>query len=228
MELPQYYRPAGYEGRDVVLEMVKSIYGKQDSGKLFYEHLGRGMDKLGFIPSESDPCLFIHPTENIMVLKYCDDQILISPDNDKIEEYVKKLADLGYDLTLEDEGDIFAFLGSNLKPLVLRSNCPKLGSLRKPSSTLACQMPLPSPLPLQNNHLAPTKKASHLMKNGATRRLLECSSTSPPTQGQTSNLLSTKWHASATARASPMDRQSNALSDTLLRLGLVDWYSPQI
>jgi hypothetical protein len=38
MELPQYYRPAGYEGRDVVLEMVKSIYGQQDSGKLFYEH----------------------------------------------------------------------------------------------------------------------------------------------------------------------------------------------
>jgi hypothetical protein len=95
--------------------MVKSIYGQQDSGKLFYEHLGRGMDKLGFIPSESDPCLFIHPTENIMVLNYCDDQIWLSPDNDKIEEYVQKLADLGDNLTLEDEGDIFAFLGIQLE-----------------------------------------------------------------------------------------------------------------
>jgi hypothetical protein len=55
MELPQYYWPAGYVGQDVVLEMVKSIFGQQDSGKLFYEHLGRGMDKLGFVPLESDP-----------------------------------------------------------------------------------------------------------------------------------------------------------------------------
>jgi len=30
-----------------------------------------------------------------------------------IEEYVQKLSDLGYDLVLEDEGDIFAFLGIN-------------------------------------------------------------------------------------------------------------------
>jgi len=114
MELPQYYRPEGYEGRDVVLQMVKSIYGQQDSGKLFYEHLCRGMDKLGFKPSESDPCLFIHTTLDIMVLNYCDDQIWLSPDNGLIEEYVQKLSDLGYDLILEDEGDIFAFLGINL------------------------------------------------------------------------------------------------------------------
>jgi hypothetical protein len=111
MELPQYYRPAGYEGQDVVLEMVKSIYGQQDSGKLFYEHLGRGMHELGFVPSESDPCLFIHSTLDIMVLNYCDDQIWLSPDDGLIEEYVQKLSNLGYDLTLEDEGDIFAFLG---------------------------------------------------------------------------------------------------------------------
>jgi len=113
MELPQYYRPEGYEGRDVVLEKVKSIYGQQDSGKLFYEHLCRGMDKLGFKPSESDPCLFIHTTLDIMVLNYCDDQIWLSPDNGLIEEYVQKLSDLCYDLVLEDEGDIFAFLGIN-------------------------------------------------------------------------------------------------------------------
>jgi len=48
-----------------------------------------------------------------MVLNYCDDQIWLSPDNELIEEYVQKLSDLGYDLTLEDEGDIFAFLGIN-------------------------------------------------------------------------------------------------------------------
>ena len=75
MELPQFYRPQGMEGRDVVLKMNKSIYGQVDCPKLFYEHLSRGMDTLGFEPSASDPCLFIHKEHKIMVLNCCDDQI---------------------------------------------------------------------------------------------------------------------------------------------------------
>ena len=90
MELPKYYRPQGMDGRDVVLKMNKSIYGQVDSPKLFYEHLSRGMAKLGFEPSENDPCLFIHREHKIMVLNYCDDQVWLSPDNDLIETYVAK------------------------------------------------------------------------------------------------------------------------------------------
>jgi hypothetical protein len=51
-----------------------------------------------------------------MVLNYCDDQIWLSPDNDLIESYVNQLKDLGgYDLTLEEDGDIFGFLGVEFK-----------------------------------------------------------------------------------------------------------------
>jgi hypothetical protein len=119
MEMPQYYRPAGYEDRDVVLRMKKSIYGQVNSPLLFYEHLCVGMAKLGFEPAAADPCLFIHKELQIMVLNYCDDQLWISPDNDLIEEYVTKLKDLQYDLTLEPRGDtfgagsLFGFLGIN-------------------------------------------------------------------------------------------------------------------
>ena len=113
MELPQYYRPAGYEDKDVLLKLEKSIYGQVDSPRLFYEHLKRGMDKLGFQPADSDPCLFIHKEHNIMVLNYCDDQIWLSPDNLLIEKYVKELQHIGYDLVLEEQGDIFGFLGIN-------------------------------------------------------------------------------------------------------------------
>ena len=116
MELPQYFRPKGYEGQDVVLKLNKSIYGQMDSPKLFYEHLCKGMHKLGFENSESDPCLFIHKTEKIMVLNYCDDQIWLSPDNALIERYVTKLKNLGYDLSIEDKGDnMFGFLGIEIK-----------------------------------------------------------------------------------------------------------------
>jgi len=115
MELPQYYPPAGFDSQDVVLKLNKSIYGQVDSPKLFYEQLCKGMDAPGFEPSKADPCLFIHQEHKIMVLNHCDDQIWLSPDNNLIEEYVGKLKDLGYDLTLEPDGDIFAFLGINFK-----------------------------------------------------------------------------------------------------------------
>ncbi len=120
LECPQYYRPVGCEDRDVVLRMKKSIYGQVNSPKLFYEHLGRGMEALGFKPTAADPCLFIHETLQIMVLNYCDDQIWLSPDNALIEEYVGKLKGMKYDLTLEPKGDklegtIFGFLGINFK-----------------------------------------------------------------------------------------------------------------
>ena len=113
LELPQFYRPIGYEDRDVVLRMKKSIYGQVNSPKLFYEHLCRGMTQLGFEATQSDPCLFIHKEHKIMVLNYCDDQIWLSPDNSLIESYVKQLQDLKYDLTLEEEGGLFDFLGIN-------------------------------------------------------------------------------------------------------------------
>ena len=35
MELPQFYRPKGHDGKDVVLRLEKSIYGQMDSPKLF-------------------------------------------------------------------------------------------------------------------------------------------------------------------------------------------------
>jgi hypothetical protein len=120
LECPQYYRPVGCEDKDVVLRMKKSIYGQVNSPKLFYGHLGRGMEALGFKPTAADPCLFIHETLQIMVLNYCDDQIWLSPDNALIEEYVGKLKSMKYDLTLEPKGDklegtIFGFLGINFK-----------------------------------------------------------------------------------------------------------------
>ena len=50
-----------------------------------------------------------------MVLNYCDDQIWLSPDSKLIETYVEKLKNSGYDLTMEPEGDVFAFLGIEFK-----------------------------------------------------------------------------------------------------------------
>ena len=148
MELPQFYQPKGQEGKDVVLRLEKSIYGQMDSPKLFYEHLCVGMKAIGFEASLSDPCLFIHKTLPIMVLNYCDDQIWLSPSDSSIEEYVKKLAALGYDLTLEPSGDMFGFLGFDFKRVDSSIELTQVGLIKKtikyPGMESAKSLPTPA------------------------------------------------------------------------------------
>jgi hypothetical protein len=113
------------------------------------------MSELGFQQADSDPCLFIHKEHKLMVLNYCDDQIWLSPDDDLIEAYVGKLKDLGYGLTLEKEGDMFAFLGIDFKRSGTRIELTQTGLIQKvinyvgladsnPKSTPATTAPLGS------------------------------------------------------------------------------------
>jgi len=115
VELPQHYRPQGCTGRDFVLKLNKSLYGQVTLPKLFWEHIQAGMTQLDFSQSCFDPCLFIHLDYPLMVLNYCDDQIWLSPDDNLIDLYVEKLKALGYDLTIEPDGDMFGFLGIDFK-----------------------------------------------------------------------------------------------------------------
>ena len=157
MELPQYYRPKGFEGRDIVLQMEKSIYGQVDSPKLFYEHLCKGMTKLGFVASASDPCLFIHAEHNLMVLNYCDDQIWLSPDNALIEDYVQQLSGLGYDLTLEKDGDIFGFLGISFKQKGADIELSQTGLIEKIIKYTGMESATPKPSPAAPDPLGSDK-----------------------------------------------------------------------
>jgi Reverse transcriptase (RNA-dependent DNA polymerase) len=89
------------------------------------------MLQIGFEQSQSDPCLFVHKKHKLMVLNYCDDQILLSPDESFIEDYVGRLKKLGYDLTLEKEGDVFGSLGINFKPIGKRIELTQQGLVNK-------------------------------------------------------------------------------------------------
>ena len=66
-----------------------------------------------------------------MVLNYCDDQIWLSPDNNLIETYVHKLQNFGYNLTLEDNGDIFSFLGINFEHIGNKIKLTQAGLAKK-------------------------------------------------------------------------------------------------
>ena len=114
IELPQHYKVKGREQEDLVLCLEKSLYGQVNAPKLFFEHVSEGLKQVGFTPSESDPCLFINHEDDIMVLQYVDDQIWIAKDPSKIERRVQDLKDLGYLLTIEEDANMFGFLGIDI------------------------------------------------------------------------------------------------------------------
>jgi Reverse transcriptase (RNA-dependent DNA polymerase) len=157
VELPQYYKPKGLEDQDVVLKLNKSLYGQVTAPKLFWEHLQKGMTELGFEQAKSDPCLFIHKKLKLMVLNYCDDQIWLSPDNALIEEYVGKLKALGYDLTLEKEGDMFAFLGIDIRRVGTQIELMQKGLIEKVIKYLGLQDAKPKSTPASTHPLGSDK-----------------------------------------------------------------------
>ena len=72
-----------------------------------------GLIKLGFEPSEVDPCLYIK--DNVIIVVYVDDTILWSPDKSAIDKTMTSLQDIGFELT--DKGDVDSFLGVKIDQL---------------------------------------------------------------------------------------------------------------
>lgn len=114
IELPPHYKVKGREHEDLVLSLKKSLYGNVTAPKMFYEHITAGMKSQGFVQSKSDPCLFIHKEDQVMVLQYVDDQIWIARDAKRIIKHVEGLKEKKFLLTMEDDGDMFGFLGINV------------------------------------------------------------------------------------------------------------------
>ena len=115
LELPQHYKVAGREHEDLVSSLKKSLYGTKTAPKMFYEFLKEGLESLDFVPSKSDPCLFIHKHKKLMALSYVDDCIFTAEKSQDILDTVQALKDKDYLLELEEGTDMFEFLGIDIK-----------------------------------------------------------------------------------------------------------------
>ena len=91
------------------LKLLQNLYGLKDAGATWYEHLKKGLKERKFVQSKVDPCLFYK--KNLILVIYVDDCILFSPDAKEVDAFIE---DMKKDYTLEDEGDINAYLGINV------------------------------------------------------------------------------------------------------------------
>lgn len=91
MELPAGFEVPGESRRDMVLKLIKNLYGQKQAGRVWYKYLAEGLKtKCGFTQSENDPCVFWR-NSSILVI-YTDDTILTGPDPAELAIVVKDLA----------------------------------------------------------------------------------------------------------------------------------------
>jgi hypothetical protein len=94
-------------GREMVLLLLKNLYGLKDAGLTWYEHLTSGLTKIGFQPTKSDPCVFIRGSNIILI--YVDDCVIISTSEGEGNKILEEIQNQGLKLT--DEGTMETYLG---------------------------------------------------------------------------------------------------------------------
>ena len=85
MELPTGIIVSGKdnESRAYILKLKKSLYGLKQASLNWFEKPKQGLTNWGFTPSEINPYLYLK--ENMVLLIYIHDCIIVSPSRDSID-----------------------------------------------------------------------------------------------------------------------------------------------
>jgi hypothetical protein len=90
--------------------LKRNLYGCKQAARNWFKHLTAGLLKEGFKQSKTDCCLFLR-NDCILVI-YVDDCLIFSKSDDVINNLIKVLST---SFILQDEGDVSAFLGVQIK-----------------------------------------------------------------------------------------------------------------
>ncbi len=105
LEIPQGFEFEGSR-KTHCLKLIKNLYGSKAAGRVWQQHLFKGLADIGFVQSGTDECVFYRGTTTFMV--YTDDGIFCGPHQ---EEIARCMSDLGARFEITDEGDIDEYLG---------------------------------------------------------------------------------------------------------------------
>ena len=111
LEFPKMFSPKS--GENVVLRLLKSLYGLRQAPRTFFEKLRDGLLERGYTQSQNDPCLFMK--RGILCVVYVDDTIFAGADSALLESEIRQLGvsdtEQQHSFQLRNEGEVGAFLG---------------------------------------------------------------------------------------------------------------------
>ena len=80
VELPEEALSAGETTQDTVGKLLASLYGTRDASKHWQEEVAKCMAEWGFITGRYNPCMFHHPTREVLCLVHGDDFVSVGED----------------------------------------------------------------------------------------------------------------------------------------------------
>jgi hypothetical protein len=112
MELPAGIETKYGNGKTHVLKLLKNLYGQKQAGRVWNQHLTKGLKQLGFKQSNVDECVFFRGT--VIFIVYTDDGIFASPDSKEVDKAINDMKTL---FNIDDQGDLKDYLGVNVEKL---------------------------------------------------------------------------------------------------------------
>ncbi len=94
------------------LKLLQSLYDLKQAAHDWYFICNAELVKLGFVSSESDPCMYIHKDRQLIVLVYVNDITIVSPFKDQVQWFKTQFAML---FKIKDLGELKKILGIEIE-----------------------------------------------------------------------------------------------------------------
>ena len=111
MPIPGYKR-YDENGAPMYIQLEKNLYGGVESAKCFLDLMDGWLKDLGFVATEREKCLYIHPDRKIMLSLYVDDICLATKDAEQ-HAWIEKL--LGEKFNIPAGGELHDYLGARYR-----------------------------------------------------------------------------------------------------------------
>ena len=105
----------GRESSKYILKLKVSLYGLKQASMNWHSKLKKAFEDRGFVEFLSDPCVYI--SEDMIILVYVDDCILISKDTPVIEKFISSLKAGTENFVFAEEGTMNSYLGVDISSL---------------------------------------------------------------------------------------------------------------
>jgi hypothetical protein len=111
MEIPQGIETAKGKSKDMVLKLLKNIYGLKQAGRVWNSYLVQKLESIGFYPSQIDDCVFFR--DDVFFMVYVDVGIFIGNNDTQLQAIIKEIQGLG--LNIKDQGHPADYVGVSIK-----------------------------------------------------------------------------------------------------------------
>ena len=112
VRMPPRYREYDSDGKELVYPLLMSLYGTVQAALLWYENVSQWLINWGFERSDTNACVFVHKTGNIILSLYVDDVGIWENDAKLYKQFE---ADMKKEYDVEFEEEMREYLGANIE-----------------------------------------------------------------------------------------------------------------